>query len=682
MRRSWSVRLVRRSVPALVAAAGLFGPSAPAGAASLPASVPAPVSASAPGYATTPSAGGRQGATVIARGRLVRCHVGAGRPTYCGTLEVPLDRTDPESALITVGYAWVPASGHSEGTVLAEEGGPGYPSTGTSADFVSLFGPVLDHRDLLLVDARGTGRSTLITCRALQSLPAPADRPDVLRAAQACGDQLDHTWRRSDGTWQHGSQLFTTAATVADTADVVRLLGVGPVDLYGDSYGSWFAQSFMARHPELLRSVVLDSTYETVGLDPWYATSATVAHRAFDEACARSTTCPPGSSWARIGALATRLRTHPLTGTVPGTDGTRHTVTVDVRALVNMVNDAGYDAEVYRQLDPAVRAALTGDPTPLLRLYAQDIGWDYSDYTGPARWYSDGLYLAIACTDYPQLFDMRATPAVRTQQFSAAVAGADPSLFAPFTAAEWTGMLDFTETYAGCLTWPSPTGPVEPPVPAGAPLDPGHAPVLVLTGEFDSLTPDIGARHVAEQIGPEASVLESANNPHLVALENPLTTCGEVAVRRFVTNLRVVGPACLEATPALVLRAEFPSTLSGTDPGTVVAGHPDLVQRRAASLAWGAVVDAAYRFPLLDGTVDAGLRGGRVRYAAGGEIVTFHALRWAADARVDGRVDLRTGGTLRVRTDSGRVVFVRVGPLTPDGQGTVRVGSGAVRTRG
>lgn len=40
-----------------------------------------------------------------------------------------------------------------------------------------------------------------------------------------------------------------------------------------------------------------------------------------------------------------------------------------------------------------------------------DVGYDFGDYVGEATYYSDGLYAAGACTDYPQLFDMTATRA-------------------------------------------------------------------------------------------------------------------------------------------------------------------------------------------------------------------------------------------------------------------------------
>ena len=62
------------------------------------------------------------------------------------------------------------------------------------------------------------------------------------------------------GGWVHASDLFNTAYSARDAEGVVRALNVGRVDLYGDSYGSWFAQVFASRYPALLRSVTLDST--------------------------------------------------------------------------------------------------------------------------------------------------------------------------------------------------------------------------------------------------------------------------------------------------------------------------------------------------------------------------------------------------------------------------------------
>ncbi|HEY2879816.1 MAG TPA: hypothetical protein VGJ24_14665, partial [Nocardioides sp.] len=162
--------------------------------------------------------------------RLHRCRIGAGRTTYCGSMRVPLDYHHRGSATIKVGFGWVPSSRRSTGTLLAMEGGPGYPSTGTSGDFAVMYGDrLLRHRDLLLVDARGTGRSTPLRCPRLQGLPSPS--PRFQSALTACGRRLNHTWRRANGHWAHASDLFTTANTARDVHQVLGALHLRDVDL-------------------------------------------------------------------------------------------------------------------------------------------------------------------------------------------------------------------------------------------------------------------------------------------------------------------------------------------------------------------------------------------------------------------------------------------------------------------
>ena len=88
---------------------------------------------------------------------------------------------------------------------------------------------------------------------------------------------------------------------------MIRPLRLGRVDLYGDSDGTFFAQDFMARHPALLHSVILDSAYPRRDLDPWYASSGAAARVALE-------TVSPGAV-ARLAALLARVRQRPITGT-------------------------------------------------------------------------------------------------------------------------------------------------------------------------------------------------------------------------------------------------------------------------------------------------------------------------------------------------------------------------------
>ncbi len=603
----------------------------------------------------------------VGRVALTRCHLDSQRASWCGSLQVPLDPTDAAAGTIAVGFGWFPSTGTATGTVVAEEGGPGYPATGTAADFVRMLGGLLAHDNLLVVDARGTGRSTPIDCEPLQSLPSPS--PRFTAAVTACGNQLNHTFRRAGGGWVHASDLFTTANTARDMALVLADLELGKVDLYGDSYGTYFAQSFLSRYPQLLRAVVLDSAYEARDLDPWYRTTVSTARTAFDTVCMRAVGCPGGASWARIGQLAQRLRAHPVSGRVVGTDDALHLVTVDITALVNIVNDAGYDYEPYRQLDAAARALLDErDATPLLRLYAQDVGYDYSDYSAPADYYSDGLYMAVACSDYPQLFDMRSTPAARRQQLARSVAALPADTFAPFTTAEWLRVLPYTETYTGCLTWPAPTHPADPPVPRGVPIDATGVPVLILNGELDSLTPAAGGAHIARQIGSAAQAVVAANLVHLVALDAP-SPCGPSLLQAFfAAPARQLDTSCAAAIPPIRAVPEFPLVLSDLSPAD---GPAPLPTRRLAALAVAEAGDALIRYEYVDGDADQGMRGGSVAYDRHGD-ATLHDVRYTLDTTVSGTVRSTPGG--------GRGTLTVTGPRGSHIEATVSWGAGRMAT--
>ncbi len=644
------------------------------------------------------AAGPAAGTTSVGSLAVHRCDLGvAPAAAWCGSTRLPLDWADPSGPRITVGFGWVPASGRSVGTVLAMEGGPGYPSTGSAPDFLAMLGPLHADHDLLLVDARGTGRSTPMDCAPLQAYGGSTATDRFRALVRACADQLDHTWKRSDGTWVQAHDLFTTASTARDVAAVVTAMRLGRVDLYGDSYGSWFAQVFMARYPGLLRSVTVDSTYEVRDLDPWYLTSVATARTAFDTACARSLACPaeaPGSVWARLSALAVHLRAHPASGWTTGTDAAPLHVTVDVRALVDMVNDAGYDYAQYRTLDAAGRALLDhGDPAPLMRQYAQDLGWDLSDYTGtPATYYSDGVYYAVACTDYPQLFSMTATPAQRRVQLAAAEAALPAGTFAPFTPAEWVQVDQYTEAYTACLDWPAPVHH-DPPLPSPtAPLDPGGVPVLVLNGDLDSLTPAPGGAHVAAQVGPAARALVAANMVHLVALDDRYG-CGSSLYQRFVgdpSRLHSMDASCLPAIPEVHTIGSYPRIESEVVPAAVASGTATLRERRLAAVAVAVVGDAAFRYGYVDAYADRGLRGGSTGYRPGpaGTWVraTFRHYRWVDGVGVSGVASVRADGlaahgTVTVSDGLGApvVVTVRWATTGPHAIATAQVGAAALR---
>ncbi len=564
--------------------------------------------------------------------------------TYCGHLMVPLDYAAAASPRIRIGFRWLPASGHAAGTVLAVEGGPGFATTGTQGAYLAMMGTLKRTRNLLLVNLRGTGNSTPINCPGLEHAGSKQYGQRFDRLVADCGRRLNHTWHYRGGGWVHASDLFNTAYTARDVSGVVRALHLGRVDLYGDSYGSWFSQVFASRYPGQLRSVTLDSTYQVLGLDPWYTTTVVTARRAFEQACRLSVACAAatgggGGAWARIGALAARLARSPVTGRAMLPDGTTGSLTVTVLTLVNLVNNAGFDPVVYRDLDAAGRALVAhNDAAPLLRLAALSLGFDDTNYPLPE--FSDGLYFAVGCTDYVQLFSRTAPPAARARQYQAALRREPAGTFAPFTLRQWTSLDQYTEAYSACLRWPSPSRLV-PPITRKPPLVPRRLPVLILSGTLDSLTPKLhGATLVARQMGPSARLVTVANLTH-VALQDANDACPASIFQRFVLdpgNLQHENTSCAaQVTPVHTVGA-YPLRLAGVAPAMPAPGNAaGRTARQAAAAALASAADELSRFPLLSGDRDRGLRGGTVTFSSGhGLLVTLHNVAWVTGARTDG----------------------------------------------
>ncbi len=579
--------------------------------------------------------------------RLHRC-TSLVTPVWCGTIRVSLDYAMPRSPRITIAFQWMPATGTAQGTVLAVEGGPGYSSTASKSLYSRMLGSLRSVRNLLTVDLRGTGGSTLIVCRNIERDRGPQSGPVFARVAGACGAGLDRRWRGPDGRWIHAADLFDTANSVRDTARVLQALDLSHIDLYGDSYGSWFSQAFVSRYPGLLRSVTLDSTYQVLKLHPWYVSTVTRARIAFDNACLRAPACgrvAPGRAWRRIVRLAHRLRRSPVFGDAPGTSGVPVRVKVGIGSLVDLVNNAGFDPMVYRDLDAAARALLNrGDDAPLVRLWGLSRGYD--DVNGSLPFFSDGLYVAVSCTDYPQLFSRTAPPSVRARQYAGRLSHEPGSVFAPFTAREWTLMPYEIELYNACLDWPRKVHH-DPPIVIRPPLAPPNLPVLILSGDMDSLTPASGAWLVARQMGPSARVVLLHNLTHVTA-EGIRYGCASSIYRAFVANpaaLPHLDVSCAKDVPEIHTVPTDPRFLRQAIPAVPRSGNEaGRRARQAAAVAVAAVGDEISREPFLSGTSDAGVRGGKATFSEGSPLViTMLGVRWVADATVDGTAT-RSGG--------------------------------------
>ena len=550
----------------------------------------------------------------------------------CGHIAVPLDPADASAGTIGIGFELHTRRDTalpSLGTIVATEGGPGYATTSSAAAYLALFHPLLDRRDFLLVDNRGTGTSGPIRCAPLQR-----GTGNYLNRIGLCGAQLGST-----------SDLYGTAFAADDLALVLDALGIDQIDLYGDSYGTFFGQTFAIRHGDRLRTLVLDASYPVEKQDPWYRDESRAIVDAFRLACDRSPACASlgGDPIQRIQALDDKLRAHPLHGIAPDGNGDRIPVTVDPGAIGLLAASAAYGSPVYRELDGAARAYLDPvhpDPAPLLRMVAEN---EPPGGGGHVRAFSAGLYVAAICNDYPQLWNISAPLADRPAQYSASVAylrATDPNAFFPFTISDWTHS-PWTE-FRACINWPVPSNYVFPvPQPATYPT----VPTLVLSGDLDSLTSPEGGRKVAARF-PNSTFVSIANGVHVMALAD-FGRCASNIVVHFVATEQAGDTSCAAKYNEVRQVESFPRSLAGAAPapqGAVV--HSSVLDRRVATVVSNTVGDVFARwFTNYDGS-GVGLRGGRFTYSGNAVTqFTLKNLRWVGDVAVSGPVtwDRTTG---------------------------------------
>ena len=458
----------------------------------------------------------------------------------CGFVRVPLDRSGTMSGTIRVYFERYPPLDRTappSSTVLSIEGGPGYPTASDRYLRSELWRPVSRRRALLLVDLRGTGRSDALACPALQH----TTRNYVVRAGR-CADELGPK-----------RDYYSTGDSVEDLEDVLLALGAGKVDLYGDSYGTYAAQAFAVRHPERLRSITLDAAYPLPGTDPAYADLAAAFRRGLRLVCQRRPGCPAAElhqdAVALLQKTARRLAVDPVRGFGLDSDGHLRPVTLTDSALAQIAGSSYYSYPVWKDILAAAVSLDNGDTAPMLRLGAEHLAFEAGE-AEPSQ-FSDPLYLAVTCHDYPQLWDPATPIPLRAEEAAARLDSYPPGTFTPFTAKAWTSY-----PYEGplsCLRWPSPAGG-EPPEPPGAVYE--RIPTLVLNGDLDTITASSGAKVVANRF-PRSWFVEVRNSIHVTALGDR-DNCASTIYWRFVKQLRPGDTSCRLHVPEIRAVTRFP----------------------------------------------------------------------------------------------------------------------------
>ncbi len=287
---------------------------------------------------------------------------------YCGYLVVPENRAKPDSALIQLHVAVFQsfAEGPEPDPVVHLAGGPG----SSSLDVVGyLFGQgldaVLDHRDFIFFDQRGTGYSLpRLDCPERNAL-TPTLLSGALSDDQEFQAIVDAFHRCRDRLQAQGIDLsaYNSAASAADLNDLRLALGYEQLNLYGDSYGTRLALTVMRDYPGAVRSVVLDSTYPLeVNL---YTALAPNAERAFNvlfDDCAADPTC--NTSYPNLRAvfyqLVDQLNASPAT--VPlSVNGNNYQVSLTGDLLIDVLFGGLYNPVVTAYMPKMIYQIQNGE---------------------------------------------------------------------------------------------------------------------------------------------------------------------------------------------------------------------------------------------------------------------------------------------------------------------------------
>jgi pimeloyl-ACP methyl ester carboxylesterase len=208
----------------------------------------------------------------------------------CVTLSVPLDpfRNDEEGELLDVVFGIHLATGERRGMLVVVVGGPGGAGISSGQYYLdtSRFGDyILNTMDIVFFDQRGIGLSYGVDCpqaisrfyqdSAYVTPYTPEDEVTLLGInrtyANDCVEEMNADWLLP---------YLSTKFAVEDLAVFLETLGDGdPIYLYGESYGTQYAQTFATAYPEWIKGLILDGVVDlTSSGEQYYAEAVEGGH--------------------------------------------------------------------------------------------------------------------------------------------------------------------------------------------------------------------------------------------------------------------------------------------------------------------------------------------------------------------------------------------------------------------
>lgn len=406
----------------------------------------------------------------------------------CGTLTVPEDRGNPAGRQIDLHIAVIPAISRSPepDPLFLLAGGPGQSALETFPAIIALLFDVHQDRDIVLVDQRGTGKSNPLRCIDPEAELVTDEQAQEL--LQNCPKSLDADLR-----------FYTTETAMTDLDEVRAALGYETINIYGASYGTRAALTYLRMYPQHVRTLTLDSVVDPgfvmfmdAAQDGQAALDQFFARCEADEACAQAF---PDLEF-EFKELTARLEDSPAEITIPHPLTNKPTeVEVTETLITAMVFNILYVPDLVAAMPLAIHQAYAEEN--YIPLISQAFMVNAGLY--------DGMFYAVTCTEDAPLIDA-----------AQAAQKGEETVFGDRT-------VDFA---AACADWPK--GQVSPQFREPLVSD---VPVLMLSGGADPITPPRHAELVAETL---------SNDLHLIfngmGHGNMTSICGSNIFTAFIES--------------------------------------------------------------------------------------------------------------------------------------------------
>jgi pimeloyl-ACP methyl ester carboxylesterase len=421
----------------------------------------------------------------------------------CVTLNVPRNHlgNDPDATL-PITFAVSLATDPAKGTLIYAVGGPGGSGLQVAQNYLDAMDPdLVAQMNIVFFDQRGVGPVHGFSCLAAQMALETTDmNPSDPDAAIA----LAQTYVTDciAGISDKALLGFVDSQQAIRDIELFRqAIGAPQVWVYGESYGTQFAQEYATAYPDAISGVILDGVVDlTLSFPQFYrsytAAAENILARVLAEcdviaACRRDM---QGSATDAYDALAAQVKDGPVSVDFPLVGGGTTPRDLTRSMLENNAFYALYAPTGRADFLRALAAAQRGDLVPMLRLGYANFVVD-SDTQAPVfdPSYFPASYYAINCADYAEAVGDPMITARAVLAEAAEYAKTNPRLLRTY----------FSERLV-CALWPHQGDVARPAAFAG-----GDYPTLVLNSDTDPITP-------ADQA---YAVFDNVRNGHMVLMQ-------------------------------------------------------------------------------------------------------------------------------------------------------------------